>query len=56
MIDLRSDVLQPTPAMRQAMAAAAMGDELFGADPTTRELEDMEIKHTAVWELSPSPR
>ena len=39
-IDLRSDtVTQPTPAMRQAMAAAAVGDDVLGADPTTAELE-----------------
>jgi threonine aldolase len=39
-IDLRSDtVTKPTPAMRQAMAAAEVGDDVFGEDPTVRELE-----------------
>jgi threonine aldolase len=40
MIDLRSDtVTVPTPAMRQAMAAAPVGDDVFGEDPTVNELE-----------------
>ncbi len=40
MIDLRSDtVTQPTDAMRQAMAHAAVGDDVFGEDPTVSELE-----------------
>ncbi|HEY0117640.1 MAG TPA: GntG family PLP-dependent aldolase [Cellulomonas sp.] len=40
MIDLRSDtVTQPTPAMRQAMADAAVGDDVLDGDPTLRELE-----------------
>ena len=40
MIDLRSDtVTQPTPAMRQAMAAAVVGDDVFGEDPTINALE-----------------
>ncbi|MCD6339250.1 MAG: low-specificity L-threonine aldolase [Verrucomicrobia bacterium] len=39
-IDLRSDtVTQPTPAMREAMARAAVGDDVFGEDPTVNELE-----------------
>lgn len=39
-IDLRSDtVTKPTPAMREAMAAAEVGDDVFGEDPTIRELE-----------------
>ncbi len=42
LIDLRSDtVTRPTPAMRAAMAAAAVGDDVYGEDPTTRALEDM---------------
>ncbi len=41
-IDLRSDTLtHPTPAMRAAMAAAAVGDDVFGEDPTVRRLEAM---------------
>jgi len=40
LIDLRSDtVTRPTDGMRQAMAAAAVGDDVFGEDPTVNELE-----------------
>ena len=40
MVDLRSDtVTQPTPAMREAMARAEVGDDVFGEDPTVRALE-----------------
>ncbi len=40
MIDLRSDtVTRPTPAMRQAMAEAELGDDVLGDDPTVIELE-----------------
>jgi len=40
MIDLRSDtVTQPTPAMRQAIAQAPVGDDVLGDDPTVNELE-----------------
>ena len=39
-IDLRSDtVTQPTPAMREAMAAAPVGDDVYGEDPTVLALE-----------------
>lgn len=39
-VDLRSDtVTQPTPAMREAMFAAVVGDDGFGDDPTINELE-----------------
>ena len=39
-IDLRSDtVTHPTDAMRRAMAAAKVGDDVFGDDPTVNELE-----------------
>lgn len=39
-IDLRSDtVTRPTPAMRAAMAAADVGDDVFGEDPTVNRLE-----------------
>ena len=39
-IDLRSDtVTWPTPAMREAMAAAPVGDDVYGDDPTMNELE-----------------
>jgi len=41
-IDLRSDTLTiPTPAMREAMAAADVGDDVFGEDPTVNLLEEM---------------
>src|SRR6188768_2582268 len=40
-IDLRSDtVTRPSPAMRAAMAAADVGDDVFGEDPTVRALEE----------------
>ena len=40
MIDLRSDtVTLPTPAMREAMAAAPVGDDVYGDDPTVNALE-----------------
>src|SRR5262245_35372567 len=40
MIDLRSDtVTKPTPGMRQAMAAARVGDDVFDEDPTVHELQ-----------------
>jgi threonine aldolase len=39
-IDLRSDTLtQPTPAMREAIAAAVVGDDQKREDPTINELE-----------------
>ena len=42
MIDLRSDtVTRPTPAMREAMAAAEVGDDGYGDDPTVRYLEEL---------------
>jgi threonine aldolase len=40
-IDLRSDtVTQPTDAMRRAMAAAEVGDDVLGDDPTVNALEE----------------
>ena len=40
MIDLRSDtVTRPSPAMREAMAAAEVGDDVWGDDPTVAALE-----------------
>ncbi len=39
-IDLRSDtVTLPTPAMREAMARAEVGDDVYGEDPTVNRLE-----------------
>jgi threonine aldolase len=40
MIDLRSDtVTAPTAAMREAMAGAEVGDDVYGDDPTVNRLE-----------------
>jgi threonine aldolase len=40
MIDLRSDtVTKPTPAMREAMFTAEVGDDVYGEDPTVNRLE-----------------
>jgi len=40
-IDLRSDtVTKPTPEMRAAMAAADVGDDVYGEDPTVIRLEE----------------
>ena len=39
-IDLRSDtVTRPTAAMKEAMAQAEVGDDVFGEDPTVNDLE-----------------
>ncbi len=41
-IDLRSDtVTWPTPEMRQAMANAAVGDDVYGEDPTANRLQEV---------------
>ena len=41
-IDIRSDtVTQPTPAMREAMAKAEVGDDVYGEDPTVNRLEEL---------------
>ncbi len=41
MFDLRSDtVTRPTAAMRQAMASAEVGDDVYREDPTVRRLEE----------------
>ena len=40
-VDLRSDtVTKPTAAMRRAMAAAEVGDDGYGEDPSVNELEE----------------
>ncbi|MCZ6705434.1 MAG: GntG family PLP-dependent aldolase [Bacteroidetes bacterium] len=40
MIDLRSDtVTKPSPGMLQAMVDAEVGDDVFGEDPTVKELQ-----------------
>jgi threonine aldolase len=42
LIDLRSDtVTRPTPGMRAAMAAAEVGDDVYGDDPTVNRLQAM---------------
>lgn len=53
-IDLRSDtVTQPTEAMREAMARAEVGDDVYGEDPTVKALEALAAervgKETAVF-------
>jgi threonine aldolase len=41
-VDLRSDTITlPTSSMRQAMATAEVGDDVFGEDPTVRRLEEL---------------
>jgi threonine aldolase len=41
LVDLRSDtVTQPTPAMRDAMMAAPLGDDVFADDPSVNALQD----------------
>ena len=45
MIDLRSDtVTKPSDKMRAAMAAAEVGDDVFGEDPTVNRLQDRAAK------------
>ena len=40
-VDLRSDtVTQPTVAMRAAMMAAPLGDDVFGDDPSVNALQE----------------
>jgi threonine aldolase len=46
-VDLRSDTLTlPTPAMREAMARAELGDDVYGEDPTVRRLEELAAQRT----------
>jgi threonine aldolase len=41
-VDLRSDtVTKPTPEMREAMAGAEVGDDVYGEDPTVNRLQEM---------------
>lgn len=45
-IDLRSDtVTRPCPQMRAAMAAAEVGDDVYGEDPTVNRLEAFAAEH-----------
>ncbi|MFO1287874.1 MAG: GntG family PLP-dependent aldolase [Rubrivivax sp.] len=53
-IDLRSDtVTRPSPAMREAMARADVGDDQYGEDPTTNRLQEQMAallgKEAALW-------
>ena len=53
-IDLRSDtVTRPSPEMRAAMAAAEVGDDQFGEDPTVNRLQERSAgilgKEAALW-------
>lgn len=53
-IDLRSDtVTRPTPAMREAMATAPVGDDQFGEDPAINALQERVAallgKEAALW-------
>jgi threonine aldolase len=42
LIDLRSDtVTRPTPEMREAMARAEVGDDVYGEDPTVNKLQEL---------------
>lgn len=46
-IDLRSDtVTHPTPAMREAMYRAEVGDDVYGEDPTINRLEALAAERT----------
>jgi len=46
-IDLRSDtVTLPSPAMREAMYRAELGDDVFGEDPTVNGLQEMAARKT----------
>lgn len=45
-IDMRSDtVTKPTEEMRQAMAAAEVGDDVYGEDPTVNRLQEIAADH-----------
>ncbi len=44
MIDVRSDtVTRPTTAMREAMSAAEVGDDVYGDDPTVNRLQELAV-------------
>ena len=46
-VDLRSDTLTlPTPAMREAMARAEVGDDVWQEDPTVRSLEELAARRS----------
>jgi threonine aldolase len=46
-VDLRSDtVTKPTPAMRDAMSRAEVGDDVYGEDPTVNRLQKLAAEMT----------
>src|SRR5436305_7897702 len=46
-IDLRSDtVTHPSPAMREAMYRAEVGDDVYGEDPTINRLQELVAERT----------
>src|SRR5437588_4779897 len=46
-IDLRSDtVTLPSPAMREAMYRAELGDDVYGEDPTINRLQELAAERT----------
>ena len=46
-IDLRSDtVTKPTPEMREAMATAEVGDDVYGDDPSVNRLQELAAEMT----------
>ena len=48
-IDLRSDtVTHPTPAMREAMYHAEVGDDVYGEDPTVNQLEELAAERLGI--------
>jgi len=48
-IDLRSDtVTHPTPAMREAMAKAEVGDDVYAEDPTVNRLQEIAAARTGI--------
>lgn len=48
-IDFRSDtVTQPTPEMREAMAQAQVGDDVYGEDATINQLQEMSAEITGM--------
>lgn len=49
MIDLRSDtVTRPSAAMKAAMVAAELGDDVWGDDPTVNQLQEVMAKRTGM--------
>ena len=46
-VDLRSDtVTLPSPAMREAMYRAELGDDVYGEDPTINRLQELSAELT----------